>query len=569
MIAPPGYASSVSTRGLVGGLIILAACGSYGSGTAETPPSGNDGGTPTGPPLCTTGAVYVSAARGDDANEGCDSAKPKKSITSALGQAQAKSAANTEIRTCVETFREHVVLAYPASIVGGFDCTTWAPGAGKTTFEAPDDREAETVIAFGVSVLPSVRLEHLRIVGPKRNEGFTSAMRVKDGAAPQLKDDELVGGDTREGIAITLAIEGKSSPAIEDSRIMGGRARCTKDCNGAIASTVSIEGGTPKLRRTRIEGSEADVLGTGTYVGTVTLDVFRGAKATGADAFSDLEIVHGVGHVAANYATYGVRVLGQSEIDLVGVKVLPASTASTCVAGPCYAVALEATNAKVHVRGSQIAETQAQVPSGGTVSFGVVATVSGQVELASSFVEASRTLAGYAGTTIEARGSTLSGDVIVDTEGGAITVRGSLLAHRSATAPAILSVACGSVAKTTLESSVVVSAVPNVVTFAEGSSATCDTTATFATPEDAKAASNASIQFVVSNTTRTTCPDGTDACLLAVFAAKGDARLKDGVTCKIAQGGIAFTDVTTDLYGALRTMPVAMGAHEYDGSCTP
>src|SRR5262249_44209019 len=149
---------------------------------------------------------------------------------------------------------------------------------------------------------------------------------VKDGAAPSLKDDELVGGSTAEGVAITLGVEGKSSPTIEDSVIKGGRAKCTKDCTSAIATTVALDGGNPKLRPTRIEGSEADVATVDTYVGTVTLDVFGGVHATGADAFSDLEIVHGVGRIGGSEPSYGLRVIGNSEVDLVGSKILPSAT---------------------------------------------------------------------------------------------------------------------------------------------------------------------------------------------------------------------------------------------------
>jgi len=560
--------SSVRVAVLLGWLV--AACSSYGDSPAAPAPA-NDGGTgDAGVSICTENVLYV-ATTGDDANDGCDKAKPKRTLTSALGSVQARGAANAEIRTCAETFRERVVLAYPASIVGGFACGTWTPGAGRTGIEAPDDREAETLIAFGASVQPTVRLEHLRIVGPSRTTGYVSALRVKDGAAPLVKDAELVGGSTGEGVAITLGIEGKSSPTIEDSIVKGGRARCTMDCTKVVATTVAIDGGTPKLRRTRIEGSEADVPASGTYVGTVTLDVFGGAKATGSDAFSDLTIVHGIGRVAVSNAAAGMRVTGQSELELVDSTLSANATASTCVSSPCYGVGIEASNATFRVRRSRIEATPTAGAAGTTnvvlVPLGLLADLSGQLDVASSLVRAEHTAAPFASSIITVRASTLIGKTIVENQGGTISVESSLLAHVDSQAIAILASSCTNATKTTLASSFIVSAAPNVVAFADGSSMSCSATAVFATPKDAANASTSKNVFSSTNSDRTTCTGTAEACLLDVFEPGDDPKLKAGVSCAIAKGGLAFAELSTDLFGTQRTETISMGASEYDGAC--
>lgn len=551
--------------------LLVAACSSYGD-TPAAPAPGNDGGTnDAGVSICTENVLYV-ATTGDDANDGCDKAKPKRTLTSALGAAQAKGAANAEIRTCVETFRERVVLAYPASIVGGFECGTWTPGAGRTALEAPDDKEVETLIAFGASVQPTGKLEHLRIVAPTRSSGFVSAVRVKDGAAPTLKDDELVGGATNEGVSITLAIEGKSSPTIEDSIIHGGHARCSTDCTTAISSTVAIDGGTPKLRKTRLEGSEADVDATDTYVGTVTLDVFGGAKAIGPDAFADLEIVQGVARIGGKDASIGLRVGGNSEIEIERSKVVPAAAPSTCISSPCVSAAVAVGNATLRARTSSFVASPSQGAAGTTnvvpAIAGVIAQLSGTFDMASSFVRADAALMTYLDGKMNVRASTLNGAALVANQGGAVTLSSTLLAQRESTAHAVTSVACPTPATTTMTSSLLVTAQASPIAFFDGSSTTCNLTAVYASPQAAAAATGASNAFAASATERTGCTGTADACLLGIFTAVDSVSLRDGVPCSIAKGGLTFPEITTDLSGAARTMPTSIGAYEHDGACS-
>src|SRR5690606_8831212 len=121
-------------------------------------------------------------------------------------------------------------------------CGSWTPGAGRTTFEAPSSDVVETMIAFGAPIDASVRLEHLRVVGPSRASGDVSALRFTGGSAPVVRDVHAAGGMTNEGHSVTVGIEG-SSPTIEDGDVRGGSARCTAACAGAYANGISVAGG--------------------------------------------------------------------------------------------------------------------------------------------------------------------------------------------------------------------------------------------------------------------------------------------------------------------------------------
>src|SRR5439155_15957651 len=75
-------------------------------------------------------AIYVSSAKGDDANNGCSTA-PKRTITAALA---AVKNGNREIHVCRGTYAE--TLEPTGTLRGGYDCKTWrrTSGYGYPTF---------------------------------------------------------------------------------------------------------------------------------------------------------------------------------------------------------------------------------------------------------------------------------------------------------------------------------------------------------------------------------------------------------------------------------------------------
>lgn len=570
--------------------IVLVACGSsYSDGTNPPGPPADAGGDAS-PPLCTGGAIHVSPSRGDDLNDGCDPAKPKKTLNSALGEVQAKNAAGTEIRTCVETLRERVVVAYPASIIGGFDCTTWAPGPpdAKTTIEAPSDA-IEALIAFGSPVGGAARLERLRFVGAARASGAVTGFRIKDGAAPVIRNFSVAGGSTQEGIGIGVAIE-SASPTLEDGVIEGVSAKCTVGCTGVVATGVTVNGGNARLRRLRIIGGTADAAPTGNYIGSLALDVVGPANAVGADAFSELEIVHGVGRVGSQNPAWGVRIVN-AEIELADSKILPGASPSTCVTGVCGTIALIAEgSASARVLRSRVLATELAGAPGTTgvtaLHYALLASNGGKLEVASSFAFSDSIGAGAMLGSLSLFGSTVVGSSVLTNNGGTVEVDSSILGLQKP-GVAFFASACPKPSKTALTSSVIIGATPVFAEFLVENEANpvCTGTGATQTLSATLAKSDASNTFTATSTSRLTttcsgesglcieraaCNSNRAACLGEVFssiAPLDGLLLKDATPCAIAQGGSASIAGYLDATKKMRTAPFSMGAHEYDGAC--
>lgn len=572
--------------------MLLVACESSCSESAR--PAGDAGVEGAVPGVCDRSVLYVSS-RGDDTNDGCDPAKPRRTVTSALGYAQAKSGGKAEIRTCVETLRERVVLAGPASLIGGFDCATWSPGAGRTTFEAPSGDVVETMIAFGAPVGTEARMEHLRIVGPTRAAGEVSALRFTGGSSPSVKDVEVEGGTTGAGHSVTLGIEA-SSPSLEDVRVAGGRGACTSGCTGAYASGISINGGKPRMRAVRIEGGSAEVATTdNAAVGSVALDVQGDVKVAGAEAWSAIDVVAGTGDVGGSYPVLGVRVGFPADVRIEQLSVVGSSRPSTCKAATCFTVGTIAGGGALRMYRATVIAPDAVGAAGGTgassnVRESAVSALAGMIEARSSFFQSP---AGgidiLSDGVVDVAASTIVGTELVSNFGGTATVKSSILAHTVTSSAAFILAACPTTASTSIASSVILGSPRPFATFLAESSGACTGTGSFSSLSAAVAASSKITTFAATDVRRfasscaeetsSTCtavdacdPTGSefvDACLGTVFATpQQPIELKDRVACSIAQGGLALADAASDLFGTPRTAAVSMGAHEYDGACS-
>lgn len=583
----------VRRLGVLAAIALTTACGDSYSESKQVPvDAGTEGAPPAG--ACDPSVLYVSSS-GDDANDGCDSAKPRKTVTSAIGYAIAKNGGRAEIRLCAETLRERVVVGSATSLVGGFDCKSWAPGAGRTTIEAPSADVVETVITFGAAVGTDTRLEHLRIVGPKRASGEVASLRVIGGASPTIRDSEIEGGTTESGHSITLAIE-MSSPTIEDTKVFGGRGTCASGCSATYATGMSVSGGRPRLARARIEGGTANVTTKDDTIGSITLDVQGDVKATGADAFTDVEIVGGVGNVGGVYPVMGVRAGLGVDVELVRSVVRPSDTVSTCSTSPCFTVGALAGAGILRLRRSAVSSLPAKAGGGTTsevvIREGAATALGGRLEgRSSAFYSRTGAIDVLANGTVDIAGSTIVGAELVSNAGGTVDIRSSLLAQTVTNAPAFGLVACPTVARTTLDRSVILGSPPTFARFFsdEGQSA-CTGGPVTTTLAAAVAASGGKTTFAASNVKRrafscagedsSACtevpacnPDSAsyaDSCLVTVFTSSAaPLKLKDGVSCAIATGGSPLADVPEDIEGKPRTTPPSVGAYEHDGACSP
>jgi hypothetical protein len=229
----------------------------------------------------------------------------------------------------------------------------------------------------------------------------------------------------------------------------------------------------------------------------------------------------------------------------------------------------------------------------------VHASNGGVLSVSSSIVHATATaIEVTVGGTAEVKASTAIAPEVV-ANGGTLSVRSSVLAHARAASPPVFISSCGGATKTTFDSTVFVGAsttftrldttkdgpcaASSIATFAAtvaGSDASNAIAATATSRIAASCTGEDSASCVADAACAAGAGEGTD-CLRAVFAAISDPffgraeilsaeglRLKPMVTCKIAQGGLAFPEIATDAYGAPRTAPISIGAHEYDGACS-
>ncbi|MGH7284708.1 MAG: hypothetical protein ACRELY_24550, partial [Polyangiaceae bacterium] len=99
-------------------------------------------------PGCTGGTIYVSPT-GNDSSTGCSQTAPLLTLTHALKIAKDQgSALVSEIHACKGKYAEHgLVLDFPASLRGGYDCSTWARTAtfGSPAFDGTNATEIDDV----------------------------------------------------------------------------------------------------------------------------------------------------------------------------------------------------------------------------------------------------------------------------------------------------------------------------------------------------------------------------------------------------------------------------------------
>lgn len=190
-------------------------------------------GTTNGP--CAARILYVSPL-GDDKNDGCTQAAPKKTLAATLGYAAAAKLGGYAIQMCAGTYREPALrLTMPISIRGGYDCQTWQrdanfgkAGAFETTSVTRIENgdyaaKKETFIVSGAAITKDVVLEGLTFVGADTGTVGSVALHIEEGATPVVTDSEILGGGTSSpAIGSIGLLVGKAAPEIKDCSIKGG-----------------------------------------------------------------------------------------------------------------------------------------------------------------------------------------------------------------------------------------------------------------------------------------------------------------------------------------------------------
>lgn len=357
-----------------------------------------------------------------------------------------------------------------------------------------------------------------------------------------------------------------------------------------------MAGGHPRLSRVRVEGGTADVASKDPILGAITIDVQGDVKIGGADSWSDLEIVGGIGRVGGPYPVMGVRVLPGADVQLVRSTIRPHPTPSTCNTSTCFTVAALAAGGNLRLR--RVIATSFPAQAGAGASSAVNIREGSATALGGGHLEG-RSSAFYARTagidilengTVDIAASTIIGAELVSNAGGTAEVRSSILAQTSTSVPAFHLVSCPIIAKTVLDTSVVLGSPAPFARFLVDTGSGCNDGGSFASLAATTGASSAKTTFIAKDVRRRTfscagedaaactdvkaCDPGSatfrDSCLATVFASPAvPLKLSEAVSCSISQGGLDLPAAPEDLDGVTRTLPTSMGATEHDGACSP
>lgn len=329
--AGAGGGSGGAGTGGVGG----DAGGSGGSGGAgvggadggSTGGASGSGGQEAGP--CPT--LYVSPL-GNDANPGCESAAPKKTVAAAIDAARSSSAV-TAIWICKGTYDEALTLDVPVNLLGGHSCTTWSrtPTYGHPSFDATN----ETVL--GTAALPQALhvtganvasiIDGLTIAGAKSGL-HGSALRISSNAAPVVSNCVIQGGGTHgtdgDG-SVGLLVDSGAKPDVRHNRIDGGTGVTLAGSPKVGRAGVVVADAAPWLRDNAISGG---ALTAGPSAGHASVGVaLRAAHTLTRTSGRPIErnlIEGGDGNGAASgWASIGVLASGAQDLDLVDNSIRP------------------------------------------------------------------------------------------------------------------------------------------------------------------------------------------------------------------------------------------------------
>jgi hypothetical protein len=354
-------------------LLVLVACASYTSATGVVPGAGKDAGAADGPvSVAPLNAVYVSAAAGNDANEGLSKEKPLKTLGAAFALLETSKLEGFDVVACRGTYEEPSLKSRKASALrGGYNCSTWtrADSFGKKgMFSDPNQTRiignasseaivVETGTAFtlegfdvegragngkaavsmrgpGKVAISNVRIYGAGAVDGKSVAGATYGLDVSN-AQLAVQDSEFYGGTGDSSSASESGARGSVAVQLTDcsgdfgtSVVHAGTGKGIYASMGMVIGGVSAALGTLVIHDTSLLGSEVIGKGgagalswgfTGIYVATESKLVFSNLFIQGAETKS-------VGGVQTG--TIGMN-LHASDITIVNSRINPGQVSST------------------------------------------------------------------------------------------------------------------------------------------------------------------------------------------------------------------------------------------------
>lgn len=609
-----------------------------GSSSGGSSSGGDDGGTDgtlgdathtDGPPPADApqeappgSIVYVSNTSGNDANDGTDPSKPKKTIAAAFTRAQSITS-SAEVHVCKGVYAEKgLSLSQTLKLLGAYDCSTWHRTAnyGFPTFDGvnntviqnadPSAQPATLLVTGGVA--PSALIDGFTVQGAASFNGTTVAIETLPSASPVLQNDVFQGGGGT-GVSSTAGSGkpgsigvgiGGGSPEVTLCVVSGGTGSGNIGSTGiAIAST-----GTPYVHDVLVSG------GSGTAAvspsDTASVGILVTSSMAQSQALKNLYVVANDDNASSAGPTIGIDVAAVGgtpiNVDIQGSAI----RGGAGTGGNSYStgVVVDDVGGTVRVLGSRV---YGGSRTGSGPTYDIFAEGAGTLDVHNSEIHAGTTSGTAGGVVLVAASNTsIVDDTIYTGAGGgaAINVEANvsgvvisddlLLGSNSQSAVGVIVPACqsgqikrldymafvnlgtlyqcGSTQATTVAT--MAAALPGVSTagdFQVGSGATCLPPTCIPDPA---------------------CPGAPTACIPTILGAswspnddgvaglfngapssvadaggsfKGWSLPQPNTLCAIARGGTPYAGIATDIFGQLRDgSKPTIGAFEYTpGKC--
>jgi hypothetical protein len=589
--------------------------GSDGPDGGDSGPDGTslEGGPADAPQEAAPGSVvYVSSTSGDDANDGTDPAKPKKTIAAALTRAQS-IAVSPEVHVCKGAYPEKALsLTQTLKLLGAYDCSTWRrtatygfpsfDGIDATTIQNADPTAQQVTLVVTGAVAPSALIDGFLIEGAASFAGTTAGVETLLAASPVIQNDLVKGGggtgQSGKPGSIGIALGGTGSPEVGSCVVWGGGGTGNVGSTGVAVGTT----GTPYVHDSIVSGGTGAPAAPGTDTASVGLIV--SSPMSQANALKNLAVFGADDGATSSGSTIGIDVLGSGiavDIEACAIRGGTGAGAGTYSAG----VVVEDASGTVRVLGDRI---DAGNQTGGGATYGVFVERASSLDVHNSEIRAGSTTGVASGVLLVAATSASIVDDTIEVSpaaGAAITIDSGvsgvvvtddlLLGGNSKSQVAVdlpgctagqlaaldytafvnfdVLYACGSTTATTV--SAMTAALPATVPTAGdieiASAAVCTTPLTCVPDSSCPGAPSACIPSILG-ASWTTTDDGVSGLFNGPPQATGDAgspfkgwSLPPGTTlCRLARSGTPYQGITTDLFGQPRD-PVkpTSGAFEY------
>jgi hypothetical protein len=556
--------------------------------------------------------VYVSATSGNDANDGTDQTKPKKTIAAALTRAQSITS-SPEVHVCKGVYDETgLSLTSTISLLGSYDCSTWQrtstygfPKFDKvdlTTIQNADPTTQAPTLFINGAVAQSALVDGFTITGAATVATATGGVAVAGSASPVLQNDVITGGSgvgpAGKPGSIGVAVIG-GSPEIRLSVVSGGTGKGSVGSTGIALDTT----GTPYVHDLVVSGGSGAA--SNLVTDTASVGILVANSMSQANAIKNV-VVYGSDDGATGGTTAGISIGGTGlAVEVISSEIRGGDGAG----GGTSSVGIYVTDpgGTVHVLQDRIF---GGVRSVSGQSFGVFVTGVGVVSVENSEIHAGTSTAASVGVSIAgATSAAIVDDTIYTGAGGgsaiaidpsqqAVVVTDDLLIGANATTGAAVNLgACGSSQLATLDHTAFVnfgtlylcggtaansvagmaSVLPNASTAGDieiGSGGACATASPPCVADVSCPGAPATCVPTVLGSSWTTTDDGVGGLFAGAPAAGSDAAsplpgwtLASPSWCALSDGGTPYKGIAQDLFGHARsgTTPT-IGAYEYQSS---